>query len=211
MDGMTGLSPEVAKKNIETFYGEYSAAEGHLFETFQVLFMGLKDLWASPKAAEFANTYTPRINDVLSESRSGVCTVVKNAVRAYNTVSRSHGGGTMDTDFLWETPFKGDYKLLESKDGIVGMNVMQVRLLLDEFNNNISDLVMSRFNELPWDIALYDPNGEQKAAYTSSIKNILDHITNVVVDIRNDLNGYMETEENTILLAKQQSTETMNA
>ena len=96
-----------------------------------------------------------------------------------------------------------------SPGGIVGMNIVQARYARDDFKDQVMKF-LDDLNNMPMDIALYDPSGEMKAAFKKLITDFISEMTDELTAVSADMDVALETEENRIELAKEQATQTMN-
>ena len=94
--------------------------------------------------------------------------------------------------------------------GIVGMNKTIVKLALNELNGAINDCI-NGLNNLPMDIALYDPSGEMMSSFKNLIKKMVSEDEEIIKGITDDINVALEEEQDRIELAKEQATQAMNA
>ena len=177
---------------------------------------GLYYAWCSPNAKDFSSKHFPIISAIDINVRHLGKNIAISATQAYNYIATSNGSSTITDGF-----FAGDqqamnetssYTLLLDKngDGIVGMNHQNVKLLVSLFKDAVNNLI-NGLNELPLDIAFYDPNGEMKAAYKKEITDMVNVITEQTTAVYNDIEAALETEIDTILLAKENAASTMTA
>lgn len=89
------------------------------------------------------------------------------------------------------------------------MNIYQVKLAVEVFETKIQR-VINEIDNIPMNIAFYDEDGSQAAAYANEIKKMKDKTIEMTTQIVADIKSAMETEQNSILLAKQQATQTLN-
>ena len=71
--------------------------------------------------------------------------------------------------------------------------------------------VIQLMNDTPMDIAFYDPDGAQQAAYKNEIQTRVTDMNEKIDEAMAALSSAMETEENTILIAKDSAASTMAA
>ena len=213
MDGMTGFNPGEAKEQIEKFYYSGIVACIALYDAYYYdFFDNLYAVWASPKAVEFGIKYAPIMQMSIYSNIEMFKNIARKAGNSYNIIATANGENgidvDLDIDFL-HVNFELNTSLSAERDGIVGMNFMQVKLALAAFEHSIKKYY-SQLDGLPLDIAFYDPDGSQKEAYKSLIEKSKKEVTEIVNSVKADIQAAMEEEENTILLAKQKSTEILN-
>lgn len=205
----TGFDPTLAKSNIDSFESSAKEAYSTCSKAFYDLKTGLLETWCSPKAVEFSEKYADKIGSVLVTFMSSYNIILANAERAYNTIALANGYSTIAVRPTNYSMTKYEFNLRSEKYGIVGMNIMQVKLLLESFNNDVKK-VFEMLDELPMDIAFYDPEGAQVQAYKDEITKLKAKIFDVMTLINTDIKSAIETESNDIRLAKEQATQTLN-
>ena len=226
-NGFTGFDPVVAKNNIDEFWHAAVAAHEHLWATFEDLWVDLEFTWCSEKAVEFDKKYNNRgtgFQRVVLEFFRACDNIAKNARKAYSIIAKANSYS--DVMFLEEYEINEEDHPTEygsgfyyefgcnlhpahPTNGVVGMNIMQVKLAVDVFKTKIQG-VISEIDNLPMNIAFYDEDGSQAAAYASEIKKMKDKIIEMTNQIVTEIASAMENEQNSILLAKQQATESLN-
>ena len=227
MNGVTGFNPSKVKKDIADFALEAGNTCADIDDAFGEFFFQLSNFWASPKAVEFSNAFTPRIESLVNEMSEAINAIVRGAINAYNYVASAHGSNSHinDIDTLVDDMYgsaRGGYgtrgaagimyaSLKESKDGLVGMNIAAVRdVIMPTFFNTIDD-VINKLEALPTSIALYDADGEQQQAYESNVRGFIQKFHELNSSMGDSLSEALATETNNILIAKQKSTEVMSA
>ena len=219
MDGITGYSPVEAAEEIAAFYGAVLNLEIDFHERGAWTFMTtLEKIWCSPNAVEFGKKHFQTLYNLATNIKTVGKNICINAVAAYNIVARSNGASTINaSEFTSDDLASPDisepstFTLKDVSDkGVVGMNYSLVKLAVSEFKNQV-EILIHGLNELPMDIAFYDPSGELKAAYKREIALMVEKIETEAKSIYADIDAALETEINTILLAKEDAAETMAA
>ena len=215
MANMTGFNPEQAKAQIDDFFYQVrDLANIFLERGLNVFVYGLRTAWCSPKAKEFSEKHFERIAFIDSRIFHLGRNITIAATQAYNYVAKSNGAptisiGTLDrgedfVDSRWDK-----IRLKEQADsGAVGMNHQNVKLLVSLFKDSVNNLI-NGLNELPLDIAFYDPDGEMQASYRQEITKMVNTITEEANSVYADIDAALETEVNTIELAKDNAVSTM--
>lgn len=215
MANMTGFNPEQAKQQIEDFFYQVrDLANIFLERGLNVFVYGLMTAWCSPKAKEFSEKHFEKIAFIDSEIFHLGRNITIAATQAYNYVAKSNGApmisiGTLDRGEDFAESRWDKIRLKEQADsGVVGMNHQNVKLLVSLFKDSVNNLI-NGLNELPLDIAFYDPDGEMKASYRQEITKMVNTITEEANSVYADIDAALETEVNTILLAKDNAASTM--
>jgi len=211
--GFTGI-------NFEDVYNQ----EMRMVTTVEEMFTGLtKDLsaffrslrknWASENASNFSKeifslseayfknigTYADRIFNDINDS-----------IRAYAN-SLGTGCTTHATNFSSIQLSENDF-ILDTKNinGVSGMNVKLVEDLLNYELPKISGNAINKMASLAQSISIYDENGEQQAIFETRRQAMKTLIYELLNTIESQIRSYVETEKNTILLAKQQTVQNMS-
>ena len=176
-DGFTGINPETAKRNIEDFVKQASAAGAYLCYAYVDLFDKLESNWFSQNALEFSNTVNSLVGDAFNDYKTYIKNIYNGAIEAYNYVAASNGlptNGDSSNSTFSSLESSMDYfnsmALKDvSSDGITGMNINNVRTAKDEFLG-ISKEGENRLEQISSGIALYDDDNAQQEAFKSTIK-----------------------------------------
>ena len=231
-DNITGFSPEEAISQINTFYNVFWFETGiEFWETIDAFQDILERTWCSPNAVTFSEKYFPRMKALVRKMEAVASVICRNAVDAYNFMAQSNGlsaissttssddwpdfarefNGTLDLDTiaadedLFWTPLKE-----ASPAGIVGMNHAQVIQARNELMNK-TKLYMGKIDNIPIDIAFYDPNGEMRESYKSMVRNFIQEVNSEMASITSEIDAALQTEEDRIELAKENAVNTMAA
>ena len=191
-DNITGFNSALVKKNIEEFKQSTFLVNQKLTEAFDYLFDELSNAWNSPKAHEFFSEYRIKIKSLQNEFEENVIWIVRNALRAYNSMLEAHGGDRIFVDI--NINYDKEYTYHLSDTGIIGMKIKEVRNnILPSFNKMINN-ACSEFDNVPTSIALYDSDNGQKYAYETNVKEIKKKIQSFCESIRKEIENALETE-----------------
>ena len=216
MANMTGFNPEAAKQQLEEFkeYGKNICNKAS--DVFDVFNAALAESWCSPKAKEFQRDYLQRLAIFDDNILTLYNQIYRSAVDAYNTIAAANGWPSMaqDTQGFWSKYYAGQGVSTAMKEasenGVVGMNVANVKLARSIYLDEMKKIV-DQMNETPMDIAFYDPEGAQQAAYKNEIQTRITKMNEDINEAMAAIDSAMETEENTILIAKDSAASTMAA
>ena len=238
-NGFTGFNPEVARQNIQSFVLATVTAGSSLLKALSNLIdenSGLKKIWCSPKAVEFSNTYMPQLFETAGEFLKEGMAAYQGAVQAYNIVAANNGLAPMQ-DLLGDpnSPIGNAASLLNSGEqfsnvasqlgfdssvsllyaahpdnGAVGMNIEKVRVVLDTFKTEIFE-ALKLFDSIPTVIALYDTDGSQQNAFKVNVSKFKGKFIEIFMSMIQAIESAINTETNNIKLAKEQSTEALQA
>lgn len=215
MADMTGFNPEAAKQQLEAFMEYGDTVYKKTSDAYYNFFDSLKDNWCSPKAIEFEKNYLFKLHAFSHNMITLYRQIYRSAVDAYNIIARAQGSSVMPLEdqgpFNSYTSTMGGEVLKEANEnGIVGMNVANVQLARGVYLDEMK-AVIQLMNDTPMDIAFYDPDGAQQAAYKNEIQTRVTDMNEKIDEAMAALSSAMETEENTILIAKDSAASTMAA
>ncbi len=96
MDGnqFTGLNPEKARNDIDSFYNATLKITNDMSQAMGAFLsddVGIKRVWCSPKAVEFSKNYIPRYYRIVAEFVQYTMSTCRNAIRSYNRMARVNG------------------------------------------------------------------------------------------------------------------------
>lgn len=218
MSDFTGFVPSTAKNEIVNFYHMMNSIENNYYLGAYYLFMGLRDLWCSEKAIEFYTNNAQKTMDLDNEFINLINTITNKAIDAYNDMARANNSlafsdalvsSNLDTNKQYDA--ESCFPAFNSEDpdtGIVGMNVKQVELELNQYVNSMNDVVTS-LDDVPTEIAFYDPDGSIQAAYRSLIEQMKTKIPERINAVKEDIKNAIETERDVTVFAKKQATEVL--
>ncbi len=214
MADMTGFNPDVAKQELEAFkeYGTVVSKKTH--NVYYNFLKALQDNWCSPKAREFSIDYLLKLHAFGDNIETLYSQIYRSAVDAYNIIARANGWAAMSLEAQneWNNSYNeamGGEVLREANEtGVVGMNVANVQLARGVYLDEMK-AVIQLMNDTPMNIAFYDPEGAQQAAYKNEIQTRVTDMNEKIDEAMAALSSAMETEENTILIAKDSAAGTM--
>lgn len=223
-EGFTGFNPEQAKVDINNFQNNGYRVGVYLEDAFKKLFEDLYYYWCSPNAVAFDEKHHEASCNMISEVVYSVEALYIKFVSGYNEMARANGvdfydsdgdrheGGTIISSVGRRSETYLDFPNLRSagKTGAVGMNVKKAQETLENFKTNILT-VLSYIDKITSTIAFFDENGEIQPLIKTEISNLKRKIDNDVTTIVDEITKAFEIEEDTILLAQQKSTQTLNA
>ena len=216
MADITGFSPDVAKQQLDDFLKYGKVVRGKAADTYHDFLRSLYENWCSPKASDFTRQHLHKLCAFHGDIDTLYTQIYRSAVDAYNIIARANGWSSMaqDDQKKDDASFNetmGTLLLREANEnGVVGMNVANVKLARDLYLTQMND-VINLMNETPMNIAFFDPGDEQKTAFRSIIKTRVDLMQERINEAMATLNEAMETEENTILIAKESAAQTLSA
>lgn len=212
-NGWTGLNPGLAWRNIADFTEKGIAAAEEYNKAIAFLFEQLYFTWCSPKAVEFSNLQTTKLYGTYKAIYLHICDISRNAVRAYNIVASANNATRInytpqDFNYAGESQYT---KLLENKDGVVGMNINLVEnYILPEFDSKIKN-ALHQIESLPKAIALYDDETGQQHAFSTGVSALISSASEIISSVESTIQTSIKEEQNTIKLAKEQATQTLSA
>ena len=150
-----------------------------------------------------------RLFTTISHITDGACDVAISLARA--------NGEELNKNYFCFLPIKpGEtcqgYLVVTCRDnynGVTGMDVEGVKNALAIFKTSILACI-EKFDNIPNGIAFYDPDGNIVGEYNRGIQNFKSEISDLAGDIYQEINRYISTEADNILLAKQNATQTLN-
>lgn len=216
MSEITGFNPVKAKEDIKNFYREMINIENNFYVGAYYLFNNLRDLWCSEKAIEFYDNNAQKTIDIDNEFINDINSITSRAIDAYNLIAKSNNALAFPDTYITSSLDSVDYDatdclpqlLSEDPTGIVGMNIKAVKEELNDYVSSMNDVVAS-LDEVPTNVAFYDPDGSLQEAYESLINKMKSEIPMRIDGVKNDINSAIETEVNTIDLAKTHAAEIM--
>lgn len=216
MSNFTGFNPAVAKNEITNFYRMMNSIENDYYLGAYYLFMNLRDIWCSEKAIEFYNNNAQKTMDLDNDFINEINTITSKAIEAYNKIALSNDTMAFNDPFVPSNlDVNRDYEaescfpILNASDpnsGIVGMNVKEVESELKTYMSSMNKVVSS-LDDVPTEIALFDPDGSLQEAYRSLIDKMKGKIPERITSVKNEIQAAINTEQDTTILSKQQATE----
>ncbi len=225
MEDMTGLNPQEVQQQIINFYWKALGIGIGFQNDCNHYSDSLITAWCSPKAVEFQKKFD-RIYVIGYNIDALASQIAQSAVSAYNIVARIQGLEPLNIEEMnfnatnpkrisrnlrdaYDHPNLENFKEV-SDSGVVGMNVGLVKVARSLFEQKVKEMI-NKLNDLPLDISLYDPEGSQKEAYKKAIQTMIDDIEERVRDAHAFIEDAIQTEQDTIMLAKQQATDVLSA
>ncbi len=218
-DEMTGLNPEQAKQQLDTFHDAIDDAMSDMHWTYERFARELSTKWYSPRAKEFGDKTDVIMSNYIREMYRVLYTILNNAVASYNILAMSNGLGSSRLDAKYDLYpnddglpwYNSEYSIHfeeVSPSGAVGMNVLLVQTLINVFNEQMQKSA-NALDDIPIDIAFYDPDGTLKQTFKDLIMKFKDNYINQMKEIIAMIKDAMNEEINDITIAKQQATDAL--
>ncbi len=206
-DGWTGIDVETVENQISNFRDGMNRAYNNFKTAFELFNDSLYRTWASPKAVEF----NPYIVNLALENLIDYAAnnVLQAASTAASFMARYNG---VNHTFTYEeiTSSIEPVRLLEDKDGTIGMNVPLAKMALNAFTDSVNS-VLNDLRDIPLDFALYDPAGEIKAQYVEMVNSAISHVEYLLEGATKDLEKAFDEETMNIRLGKVQAEQVLSA
>ena len=152
-------------------------------------------------------------SEVLNEIADSSGEIREDATIAYNQLATSNGIGTIE-DFHHQKSMGVFFTNTNFRDvgdgGVVGMDVENVKgnIIPNGYRN--AKTALNKFDEVPMSIAFYDPEGEMKARYKTTINTLKIHIMNIINELVRSLMTSLQEEQVKIETAKAEAADAMN-
>ena len=210
-EGMTGLNPTQAKIDIEETQSAIKNVASMLNDSGRELFETLEKNWCSPVAVEFSNKYSGKLYEVtvtnIEHAADKIATMAK---EAYNELATAHQIGLLDVEeYSYPSIYTYFGKLMSvDAENTVGMNVEKVKAAMIDYQKGVNQ-ALEALDEVPTNIALYDPEGEVQSTYTSTINKVKEDLNSTVNAMMTELENNTNTETNTVIHAAEKTTTTV--
>ena len=212
--GFTGFNPELVQKQLQEFHDYGLNVLWELHHVSSEFIENLSSCWCSPKAVEFEKTCVVKLYIAIENLFNAYCNVHASAIKAYNMNASANGLNMIPDD----TAFPRNYvttmtiasKMHEcSTNGVVGMNKANVKIALENYRSGMVKASTMVANT-PYDIAFFDENGKQRESYRGEIRRMRQKFSDANIDLIKYVYDALETEINTMELAKQGATNALN-
>ncbi len=213
MEGITGLNPVEAKKQINDVLCHGLSIVMDLENSVNSYYMILNKIWFSPQAVSFSMDIFPELVNCYIDICNAYWKICDSAQDAYNKVAAAHGIETIndfeDTGAEEHVTISNHILKEVSDNGIVGMNKKEVEEITTLFLNHLENDIIKSLEETPLNISLFDPNGSQQAAFRDIIKNLVESLKTLINDISTKLKNCVDDDTNRIELSARQSAEVL--
>ena len=209
MANFTVLNPKEAESQIDDFWCQATRLGQDFYRAATEFYVTLFNYWCSPKAEEFGNMHLRDLMFIWIKIDNMANEIGDKATLAYNAIASANGLPGIDTTGLGEyiTEPEGSFKLYSSfEDGSVGMDHKVVQKCIDYIEEKRKVLV-DGLNNLPLDIAFFDPDDAQKTAYRGIITKTIETINGIVDDVIGTLKSALETEIQVVIASSQSASE----
>ncbi len=207
-DGWTGINIGSVVKELDTFKGRMKEILTNYTDAFDLFNDELYRLWASENAVSF-NDYIYKmawIKYSIDYTGNDILVSAANAAK----IMAQHNGASLTYDARRYMYSMGPHykKLVDSQNGIRGMNIPMAKYSLDTFLESVSN-VINMLNDLPMNFSLLDPNGELLTQYQSMVKKLIESIQSRIEESKSKLNEAFETEQLKVTMGKEQAEQTL--
>ncbi len=213
MDGFTGMNPEGVKITLSEFHTTGDEISHRISIALHDFYDIVKDNWTSPVAVQFEDNFydMDRCCYNLRMSYNNVCKKIQDA---YNYHANANGLPTMADEFE-EYEFQpdgaqfGDYSLLESKDGVVGMNINVIETARDTFFNEVNAQIENIYASYHKP-AFYDESNDQVSSFVSMVVEQEEKLKETFKTALDTLNEKINEEKMKVTESVVKSTETLS-
>jgi hypothetical protein len=176
--------------------------------------MGLKVNWTSPKAVEFGEKTYESFYDLLTFvviAYGGLLDAVGNAARIMATANGFSFDLSEYTNAMYRVPGAGTrsfgmtlgpglYDSYDEQDseGNVGMNINQVKTLLQDFTTEMTKYKAEVLNYNP-DISIFDADGSIRSLYKYQQSNIAENIDTLASSVKKLVEESINTETDMVV------------
>lgn len=207
MDNVEGINIESAKNSIMEYYNVSKAVLNNLYDVASNFLYGLKEVWASPNAVDFSQKFQNATSSLSQSFKIKVNHTLIGLFSAGAAICNAHGvahewhNAGLDGLNVGDESFAVYGQVCEEKrNGTTGMVVQNVKLLVDELNNNIKQLSNS-LNDLPSSVAFYSADGSLISSYQTGKEQFVEAFSRLFEQTNTKINEYIETETDNILIA----------
>lgn len=202
MDGFTGINATEIKDSVYKIYGCFDIAKDRVRESALNFLSNLSHCWFSQRAIDFKNTFLQKYIEVIDALDCGRAQMVGNVVDTANIWLGRNGWPKIDIDFdvftdksnphtcLYDVPMQ----LVSADNGTVGMDKVRIAEEIIPYIENWKIQISEQLDGLYYFIGLYDPNGEQLAAYDRLRSTITTKINSIVSEITALIKNAMDEE-----------------
>lgn len=214
MSEMTGINIDKATSDLNNFRDAADAIVSKLAEASNTFADVIIHNWASPKAKEFAETYTYKLIDLFVKPKEVFNRLLEDAAIAAYRMAKTHGADFDSSRYiaLPTTMFYGYGSLDEvvevSPNGETGMNIPVVSEALTAFEASVNE-ALAEMDTLPQDIAIYDESGDIRATFADRVNSAKEKANAVVEPIKDSVNASLSTETDAVITGVQTTTEAM--
>ncbi len=211
--GFDGIDRDRAQEDLLSFDDEARSIFNGLENECHDFFLNLCGKWASPIAKDYTTGLTKKYEECVVSFGNSAKHLVHGAEEAANILLKANGqepipaiisdlGVSVTTRTFWPC---GD-----TKDGLTGMDREGVRILLASFSEQIKGYI-NRIDALPEGISFYDTDGVLVETYNRNLDTLKDTTQTLLDQTKKDMNKYIDSEIDNILMAKKEAQDVMNA
>ena len=215
MDGFTGLNIEQANTEIQDFMSKTFEIKHDFEKCFKTLFEVLNKKWASSNAKSYTNQTIPEICELHANYWNTILHIIHGACDAANYLAEANGASFTQYFGSIEAGFENESNLELSPcnaeiNGAVGMDLASVKMAVEFFSRDTKTII-SKLNVVPKKISFYDANGDLLSTYDRNVTEFIKQFSVLFDKIERALRLYLQSEQDNILLAKENATNTMSA
>lgn len=213
VEGFIGLDVERACAVLQKFHDSALDIELNYSKTLRNLFATLEVKWASPVAVDFSKKISQVTTDLYRSFSTTSMHIVSGAEEAATILARANGISFPQRFAVSAGSYDNSHFTCSCKTdihGLVGMDKASVKIAVDVFEAEMKSVLQS-LEHLPKGIAFYDSENNLVNTYDRNIDEFISTFSSECEDLVKDMRGYIETEIDNILLAKNEASDTMSA
>ena len=212
---LTGLDVKRAEDDIRSFDCSCAQVGNDLHDSFLNLYAWLRKHWASDNAVAYTTTNIKEINETTDDFLTTKLHILDGAVDAASNLARANGMSFNMSLYNREpgtkyTSYNIDLPCSASINGVSGIDVEGAKIVLTTFELQMRK-ALAELDALPDGIAFYDPDGTMIGKYDRNLKEFKTKFESLLSSMKADITGYLDTEVNNVLLAKEKAVDSMTA
>ena len=208
MDGFTGLDIGKARSQLQNFNDMAYDGFYKIYNAAQTFLQEIGKNWASPNAVSFSNDFSSKFSSILSDFQTKVYHAINGCNAAGRALANANGASWSDVSCTLSSDCSFGAGCSETLNGATGMVVDNVKTFRDELKANIESGVET-VSFMPRAIDFYSTDGSLVSAYSTGIDKIAEAIKSACDEEYNIISGYIDTETNNIMIAKNSAEESM--
>lgn len=203
-----------AKGEIEIFSEQGINACSKLDQTFNSFWDDISNCWNSKKFDDFQSNYKDECASITISLANKINALQNNLITSYNSYAKANGESCIEDESRDYVLKNTDYNnapvtAVTHSNNLTGMNIdMVMNTILPNFEKGIIEAI-SILEELPTSISIFDVSGNLRKTFSTHITSMTDEVRELVTNMKNSIKEAVETEVNTIELAKNEAQEAM--
>jgi hypothetical protein len=183
----------ITKFSLTNFSEKVKEATDQLNSILNNFYYSISNNWYSSKAVDFSSEFVGSIDEVEKTINNYYNKTIKEVCSNFNDLATKYGKQKLQFEGSLKTTFNYPLLLAQAKDGTIGMNIANVKRILNDFVIEVDD-VINKFSFIPSYVILSKDTEGNKNYYFTKPDMLRNSVKDLTTKIVNEITTYINQE-----------------